>query len=1369
MDKTKEWEMEMLMEKLRAKSGQFKSFLESAKALRMALLERRYPVDSVERSQLHKCMDTLQQNIKVTTLQAMVERLESVSRQLGLKFVAGPTGLDWFISSDMFYLEVVLEPSGGVKDVKIHHEGKVEQQSCEELVACLTRRDFADFTAQLEGLASIYQLNAEKKVKSKAFAALTSLEADLQTLASLQANTYGKDTYQLVHKSPVGVLQKRRGGHPMKLVYFVSPYDLLDTANKTIKPLITEGLDVGYSVTVCMEGSSAHKLQTTTLITVNRTGKNGVPVYATVSSQNSASLPACFVLKLHQPMPMCLALIKKIQAVTEIECGDLSPPHPLLSLITQHVSQGKLDCADNRGLFINLPEQQHCYFMTDSRHLDAVLISNIPFTHPGHVPQILVYLRQQALFNSVISSCIRPNTKQGDIEKMIMMEVTALSWQQLSISLEHPLEESMATAEIDLTDITNVTCKVYTSSGDNNSNNDYATKVLQRCLSIPVTMRALIRSWQREGTTIKTEVTNDSGAGAGIGGLGGLSGGADPDIIIKQEPGGGIDPPFEPFSDPDGGCPPGLQLADSKSAGLLNLMGEQKPSKKRKRDSLWRRKQAEDCEIILDSSSSDSGESNEEMELETIESKKKSPPSIILDLENKNLVPPSVSITPITCSSVMPPGQNLNSVLGLERRPGIEIIPIVPTSLSSSITITPITKDDRSRKSGKSSKDEKSRTDKKRKRKREDSGMGPPDKLPPKQDPLMKPVSVSIKPADCGSPRPSSPNTNLRKYSSSPTPLSIVGKCSPKSVKHSPKHSPSPAYSVSSPKSSPKHGTSSPKHQSGSGSGKPSMSTLKSAVSSPKTGESLGKIKSSGSKESGRDKDRKSGSGSGHSSPKLKSSSVKLKRLDLSSGDISTTTQSGGSTPPSGGGGDGESQPQVRNRKGSLSAVIDKLKSAQHGVDSSSEGNGKSGGNKERNTAAVGKAGDKPSSGNKPPGETKVPGEYMVKPSSDGMKITINKTRTKDPSKSGTKSSSSSSGASSSGTGSPKTHTGLKPGVNSGPDSKKPQQQNSPSKPSSVKSSGKLLSSLTKTPSGLKSLKSSGSKDNKLKPTKTFDKSSSIFSSSKSDSKKSSPSALREDGDNYKVLTPLVMTNQLVVEGFMKSLDKKFQIPKLSQRTANAENDAKKTEKFDGAKSVTEQSKFIDLSTKPETKYPIVPKVDETIEPKQVSSPTVAPKPEIETPEESPALTDQASSVKEDALSSLKMDLPISSMSFTSSEVLPDVEEVNRPPAEPQQKVSLTTPQEAAEILLDFSTLPTKSLPPEKLITVPERAISNVPVRKNTPPPPLPPTFPASPSVSVHIVKSPAPSPLVIPSPHSASPCITDDELMDEALVGIGK
>lgn len=63
--------------------------------------------------------------------------------------------------------------------------------------------------------------------------------------------------------------------------------------------------------------------------------------------------------------------------------------------------------------FQTLPEQQHCYFVTENRNLDGVVVSSIPFTHPAHVAQILNYLRQQALFNTLIMSCIRPNSKQG--------------------------------------------------------------------------------------------------------------------------------------------------------------------------------------------------------------------------------------------------------------------------------------------------------------------------------------------------------------------------------------------------------------------------------------------------------------------------------------------------------------------------------------------------------------------------------------------------------------------------------------------------------------------------------------------------------------------------------------------------------------------------------------------------------------------------------------------------------------------------------------------------------------------------------------------------------------------------------------------
>lgn len=112
------------------------------------------------------------------------------------------------------------------------------------------------------------------------------------------------------------------------------------------------------------------------------------------------------------------------------------------------------------------------------------------------------------------------------------------------------------------------------------------------------------------------------------------------------------------------------------------------------------------------------------------------------------LMPPSVSITPINASS---------SSLGFQsppssHRPGIEIIPLAttpPATMPSSITITPISSsqaksmEERSKekKAGKSRTEDKSRTEKKRKRKRDDSPMGPPEKIPAKQDPLTKPVS----------------------------------------------------------------------------------------------------------------------------------------------------------------------------------------------------------------------------------------------------------------------------------------------------------------------------------------------------------------------------------------------------------------------------------------------------------------------------------------------------------------------------------------------------------------------------------------------------------------------------------------------------
>ncbi|KAH6939635.1 hypothetical protein HPB50_020236 [Hyalomma asiaticum] len=499
---------ESLLEKLRAKAKHYKPWGDMAKALRMAIMEKHHLVDSAERSQLQKCLDMIQKSIKVTSMQSMIERLDTITRQQGLMFTTGPGGQECFISSDMFYVEVLLETSGTVKDVKISHHG--DPLSCPELTQVLLRGDFAEFTKHLEGLASIYQLNADKKQKTKAYLALQALETDLSILSQLQS--FMNEPSNLVHKSPVGILQPRKGGHPMKLTFFISPYDLLDVDSKSSIPLTVEGKSIlekglGHSVSVCIESSGSHKLQTTSLISVTNTpeGKN-LPSFAALSNLNSTMLPASFVLKLPKPIPMAVALVRKIHAVTLIECADTSTTQPLLSLIINQASEGKLTASSDRGLNVTLPDQQHCYYLlSGSPELPGVMVSGVPFTHPTHVPQILVFLRQQLLFNTLVASCVRPSSRQNaDMSHMFEVNTTSIS--NISISFEHPLDESLATVDLNLSEITSVKCRIYTLNSDISiCTDEYASKVMQRCLSIPVTMRAVIRKAQGQRARMSTQ------------------------------------------------------------------------------------------------------------------------------------------------------------------------------------------------------------------------------------------------------------------------------------------------------------------------------------------------------------------------------------------------------------------------------------------------------------------------------------------------------------------------------------------------------------------------------------------------------------------------------------------------------------------------------------------------------------------------------------------------------------------------------------------------------------------------------------------------------------------------------------------------
>lgn len=613
------------------------------------------------------------------------------------------------------------------------------------------------------------------------------------------------------------------------------------------------------------------------------------------------------------------------------------------------------------------------------------------------------------------------------------------------------------------------------------------------------------------------------------------------------------------------------------------------------------------------------------------------------------------------------------------------------------------------------------------------------------------------------------------------------------------------------------------------------MSTLKSATSGSPSGKSgttgydlskkISKDSYGSSSATSRDKEKKhsglSFSSSDRSSPKLKNP-MKLKQLEITPVSCDSPVTEPLISPPNIEINKSNAPSQARNRKGSLSAVIDKLKSAHHSADPDLV-SGKSSGS----SSSASKFSDPKNSASSSSlkiSESKNQ-EYMVKPSSDGMKITINKTRSKESSSSSKLNYSGSSSSKQSSPqltppsqGSPKTHTGLKPGVISGPASKKsqamqsskssmstsstpPKNNTSPSEssgsssvpkvPYSKSSSGgsagiNLSKSASKPSSG--SPKNSSSDLSKIirdrerekARTKLMSNSEKSIFSSKSE-RHSSPSSSRDDvdGDRFKASKEA----NFLVEGLIKPLDtSKFQIPKLKNQNTPDKNSP--VSQYDGRSLVNDFARSLDQNKFPfphfdnsnprnaeslqKSGYPL--NVPKPLLNMGAMSPKTVPSTKMEQSDragdfsknlESLAKGESPQRGKDDSKEGFSGAYPMMPLDFKtdmakgfpapkgSSEDRKGADSCMKPPASGSvARSGATTPQEAAEMLLDFSS------------SSGSKVSGLVAVR---------PVYPASPALALQLAKSPAPSPLVAPSPHSNSPCITDDELMDEAVVGPGK
>uniref|UniRef100_A0A8C5TDR8 Mediator of RNA polymerase II transcription subunit 1 n=1 Tax=Malurus cyaneus samueli TaxID=2593467 RepID=A0A8C5TDR8_9PASS len=329
-----------------------------------------------------------------------------------------------------------------------------------------------------------------------------------------------------VHVSPGGTacyitsmmfyveIQLEKDGNVMdvKLAHFEEAPVVCDDLVQLLRPLkktfiqclFLRGSQVhGTKTVVTVEGTDAlHKLPLSPLIVDPQAGEDSNPAFLQLTDELSMDLPALFVLKFHQPVPMSSSSIEEIQRLTGIQISGLKLAS-LYELIVQSTLKEKSSqnlSTNKSSFFVSLPDcPKHCYFInkgSEKSDLAGALVSKIPFSHPKCVPGVIEILRHQVAYNTLISSCISEQHINEDDSELLYFEVVPHKNTSFCVFFVHPVKENLACVVIDVITSREVQCHLHLNPQDPtlNSSDDFMARAVKRCMSVPVVMRALFRN-----------------------------------------------------------------------------------------------------------------------------------------------------------------------------------------------------------------------------------------------------------------------------------------------------------------------------------------------------------------------------------------------------------------------------------------------------------------------------------------------------------------------------------------------------------------------------------------------------------------------------------------------------------------------------------------------------------------------------------------------------------------------------------------------------------------------------------------------------------------------------------------------------------
>uniref|UniRef100_A0A673GXZ8 Mediator of RNA polymerase II transcription subunit 1 n=1 Tax=Sinocyclocheilus rhinocerous TaxID=307959 RepID=A0A673GXZ8_9TELE len=226
--------------------------------------------------------------------------------------------------------------------------------------------------------------------------------------------------------------------------------------------------------------------------------------YALILDNHRSLNPALnytFLLKLQPPLPMLMSFIEKMGNVTNgviAEKPQQVEPLPQLLMKTSKTLSSKTSWTDGVQFVVPLPASEyHSYVFPGAvwgrESWKGALIHTVPFTHPSHVPASLDLLRHQSAINLLLASCFSNHSHHIDAGLLYDLRCEILPESDHCLSVTFSLADNihLAVLQVTVVDSHQMSCRLLMPDFVDHKLDDYISRVLMRCMSIPITMRAI--------------------------------------------------------------------------------------------------------------------------------------------------------------------------------------------------------------------------------------------------------------------------------------------------------------------------------------------------------------------------------------------------------------------------------------------------------------------------------------------------------------------------------------------------------------------------------------------------------------------------------------------------------------------------------------------------------------------------------------------------------------------------------------------------------------------------------------------------------------------------------------------------------------